>query len=471
MTESGLKTGKSFTPAKQMNPTLVLLFIVVIAVVMTWILSAGEFQHQGQKVIPGTYQQIEKHFSLSQMIGLGEAPPAGQAAPVGIIDGIMAIPAGIVKQAGLIVMVLFIGGMFGVLNQSGAIESSLERLLGVTKGNVYFLVPTLMLVFSAGSTFMGLAKEYLLVIPLVVALMNRLGLPNILGLAVVAIAVKVGYLASVTNPYALSIAQPLVGVQIFSGLSLRLTAYALFMLVGIAFVLWAIRRHGKLNQDVEVSFSVKPLSLRHSLMMTALLVGIAFMVFAANQWHWKNTQLSAYYLFLSMIFALMSGMGASASADAFVSGMKKVLIAGLLIGLATAVEIVLTQGRVMDTMINALVKLVGQHGPYISAYGMFICQLLLDVVIPSTSGQAAVTMPILGPLGQLTGVAPQTTVFAFLMGNGLTNMITPTSSGLLIFLASAQVGWTQWAKFVLPLFLIFAALAIAMLTFAVAIGY
>jgi len=471
MTESGLKTGKSFTPAKQMNPTLVLLFIVVIAVLMTWILSAGEFQHQGQKVIPGTYQQIEKHFSLSQMIGLGEAPPAGQAAPVGIIDGIMAIPAGIVKQAGLIVMVLFIGGMFGVLNQSGAIESSLERLLGVTKGNVYFLVPTLMLVFSAGSTFMGLAKEYLLVIPLVVALMNRLGLPNILGLAVVAIAVKVGYLASVTNPYALSIAQPLVGVQIFSGLSLRLTAYALFMLVGIAFVLWAIRRHGKLNQDVEVSFSVKPLSLRHSLMMTALLVGIAFMVFAANQWHWKNTQLSAYYLFLSMIFALMSGMGASASADAFVSGMKKVLIAGLLIGLATAVEIVLTQGRVMDTMINALVKLVGQHGPYMSAYGMFICQLLLDVVIPSTSGQAAVTMPILGPLGQLTGVAPQTTVFAFLMGNGLTNMITPTSSGLLIFLASAQVGWTQWAKFVLPLFLIFAALAIAMLTFAVAIGY
>jgi len=471
MTESGLKTGKSFTPAKQMNPTLVLLFIVVIAVLMTWILSAGEFQHQGQKVIPGTYQQIEKHFSLSQMIGLGEAPPAGQAAPVGIIDGIMAIPAGIVKQAGLIVMVLFIGGMFGVLNQSGAIESSLERLLGVTKGNVYFLVPTLMLVFSAGSTFMGLAKEYLLVIPLVVALMNRLGLPNILGLAVVAIAVKVGYLASVTNPYALSIAQPLVGVQIFSGLSLRLTAYSLFMLVGIAFVLWAIRRHGKLNQDVEVSFSVKPLSLRHSLMMTALLVGIAFMVFAANQWHWKNTQLSAYYLFLSMIFALMSGMGASASADAFVSGMKKVLIAGLLIGLATAVEIVLTQGRVMDTMINALVKLVGQHGPYMSAYGMFICQLLLDIVIPSTSGQAAVTMPILGPLGQLTGVAPQTTVFAFLMGNGLTNMITPTSSGLLIFLASAQVGWTQWAKFVLPLFLIFAALAIAMLTFAVAIGY
>lgn len=471
MTESSLTTHKKLPPGKQMNPTLVLLFIVVIAVVMTWILSSGEFQHQGQKVIPGTYQVIEKHYSLTQMLGLGQAPAAGQAAPVSIIDGVMAIPAGIVKQAGLIVMVLFIGGMFGVLNQSGAIEASLERLLGITKGNIYFLVPTLMLVFSAGSTFMGLAKEYLLVIPLVVALMNRLGLPNILGLAIVAVAVKVGYLASVTNPYALSIAQPLVGLQIFSGLSMRLAAYGLFMLIGVVFVLWAIRRHGPINGAVSASFSTQPLSLRHCLMMSTLLIGIAFMVFAANQWHWKNTQLSAYYLFLSIIFSIMSGMSASESADAFIAGMKKVLIAGLLIGLATAVEIVLSQGKVMDTLINALVQLVGQHGPYVSAYGMFICQLLLDIVIPSTSGQAAVTMPILGPLGQLSGVAPQTTVFAFLMGNGLTNMITPTSSGLLIFLASAQVGWTQWAKFLLPLLLIFTALAIAMLTFAVAIGY
>lgn len=471
MTESSLTTHKNHTPGKQMNPTLVLLFIVAVTVVMTWILSSGEFQHQGKNVIPGTYQVIEKHYSFSQIVGLGDAPPAGQAAPVSIIDGLMAIPAGIAKQAGLIIMVLFIGGMFGVLNKAGVIEASLERLLGITKGNIYVMVPTLMLIFSAGSTFMGLAKEYLLVIPLVVALMGRLGLPNILGLAIVAVAVKVGYLASVTNPYALSIAQPLVGVQIFSGMSMRLAAYALFMLFGIIFVLWAIRRHGPIDGKITHSFSTQPLSLRHCLMMSTLLVGIAFMVFAANHWHWKNTQLSAYYLFLGMLFSVMSGMGASASADAFIGGMKKVLIACLLIGLATAVEIVLSQGKVLDTLINALVQLVGQHGPYISAYGMFVCQLLLDIVIPSTSGQAAVTMPILGPLGQLSGVAPQTTVLAFLMGNGLTNMITPTSSGLLIFLASAQVGWTQWAKFVLPLFIIFAVLAIALLTFAVAIGY
>ncbi|MEY0413261.1 hypothetical protein AB7W52_03120 [Providencia rettgeri] len=121
--------------------------------------------------------------------------------------------------------------------------------------------------------------------------------------------------------------------------------------------------------------------------------------------------------------------------------------------------------------IHQLVGLVGNHGPYVSSYSMFISQLLLDIAIPSTSGQAAVTMPILGPVGEISGVSPQTTVFAFLMGNGLTNMITPTSSGLLIFLATAGVSWTTWAKYILPLFIIFMAISIGLLSIAVTIGY
>jgi len=461
---------KRNVPQRQVNPTLVLLFIVLVAVVLTWFLDSGQFQRSGKIVVPGTYQVIDKSFTFEHVLGFSAQDKANHVQPVSLKDGLMAIPAGIVKQSGLIVMVLFIGGMFGVLEQAGVITASLERLLSVTKGNIYLMVPFLMLVFSAGSTFMGLAKEYLLVIPIVVALMNRLGLPSILGLAIVAIAVKVGYLASVTNPYALTIAQPLVGVQIFSGVGMRLLTYFVFMFFGVLFVLAAIRRHGKLA-NAAVEFLPTRLSKLHLAMSLTLLVGVVGMVYGANHWHWKNEALSAYYLFLSMIFAVMSGMGASVSADAFITGMKKVLIAGLLIGLATAVDIVLVQGRVIDTLINDLLHLVGQHGAYISTYGMFVCQLLLDIVIPSTSGQAAVTMPILGPLGQLSGVTPQTTVLAFLLGNGLTNMITPTSSGLLIFLASAQIGWGQWAKFVYPLFLFFTALSLGMLTLAVFVGY
>jgi uncharacterized ion transporter superfamily protein YfcC len=211
--------------------------------------------------------------------------------------------------------------------------------------------------------------------------------------------------------------------------------------------------------------------MRHLLNLLVLGCGIAFMVFASTRWQWKYHELSAFYLALSIAFAGIAGLGASATASAFVDGMKKVLIAGVLIGLATAVEIILTTGQVLDTIVNGLASVVSDHGPVVSAYAMFFSQLGLDVLIPSTSGQAAVTMPIFGPLGQLSGVSPQTTVYAFLLGNGLTNMITPTSSGLLVLLATAQVGWGQWARYILPLFLIYMVLAMILLAIAVTTGY
>lgn len=458
------------SPVRHMNPVLVMISIVVIAVVMTWFIDSGKYQRQGRLVIPNTYQVIEKNNNLGQLIG---ATPAAEhkASAVSLPQAFMAIPLGIAKQSGLIFMVLFIGGMFGVLNQTGAIDTGLERVLGITNGNIYLLVPVLMLIFSAGSTFMGLAKEYLLVIPMVVALVNRLGLSNLTGLGIVAIAVKVGYLASVTNPYALSVAQPLLGLPVFSGISLRIAIYVIFLIIGIAFMLLMIRRQPLSNLQVASVTTEKKLTPRHTLLLLTLLVGIVFLVYGSSQWHWKSPALSAYYLFLSVLFAIINGCGASSAADAFVSGMKKVMIAGLLIGMATAVEIVLTEGQILDTLIHHLAALSQDHSAWICAIGMFIAQLLLDIAIPSTSGQAAVTMPILGPIGQLSGVSGQTTVLAFLMGNGLTNMITPTSSGLLIFLAAAQVGWSEWARFIWPLIAVFFVLSIVLLGYAVVTGY
>lgn len=469
-------TKATAAPAKVsggMNPVIMMLGIVAVAMLLTFILPSGKYERNEKLVVPNSYQTIEKPIGPANVISAAlTETPKELASPVGIADAMQAVPEGIAKQSGLIFMVLFIGGMFGILNKTGAIESGLERALGLTKGNIYVLVPVLMLVFSAGSTFMGLAKEYLLVIPMVIALTSRLGYNPILGLAIVTVAVKVGYLASITNPYALSVAQPLLGLPVFSGLSLRVLTYVLMMTAGIAFVLWKAK--GEKNAALAgetLQFDSKKLSGRHTAMLTVLALGIAFMVFASEHWKWKNSALSAYYMFLSMVFAAIAGMKPGEAADAFVSGMKKVMIAALLIGLATAVEIVLSKGKVLDTVIHYLVDFIGANGPYVSAYSMFVSQLLLDIAIPSTSGQAAVTMPIMGPVGQLSGVSPQTTVLAFLMGNGLTNVITPTSSGLLIFLATAQISWSHWARFVWPLIVILAVIAIGLLTLAVSIGY
>lgn len=466
---------RSTTTSGSMHPVIMMLSIVLLAMLLTFILPSGKFERKDKLVVPNSYEVLEKPMSLGNVVSASlteHAKNPAIAAPVGLADTLKAIPEGIGKQNGLIFMVLFIGGMFGILNKTGAIEAGLERALGLTRGKIVVLVPVLMLVFSAGSTFMGLAKEYLLVIPMVIALTSRLGYHPILGLAIVTIAVKVGYLASITNPYALSVAQPLLNLPVFSGLSLRVLTYVLMMSLGIAFVLYkapSTKLHQSSASDLE--FSHTKLSTRHASMLIVLAAGIAFMVYASNQWKWKSASLSAYYLFLSMVFAAIAGMKASEAADAFVSGMKKVMIAALLIGLATAVEIVLSKGKVLDSIIHYLVDFMGAHGSYISAYSMFVSQLVLDIAIPSTSGQAAVTMPIMGPVGQLSGVSPQTTVLAFLMGNGLTNVITPTSSGLLIFLATAQISWSDWAKFVWPLIVMLAITAIGLLSLAVYIGY
>lgn len=466
---------KATAPKKGgMSPVIMMLLIVIITTVLTFVLPSGEYQRQDKLVVPNSYQVIEKPISAMNVVSASLTEKAkDQASPVGIADMLQSVPEGIAKQSGLIFMVLFIGGMFGILNKTGAIEAGLERTLVLTRGNIYLLVPVIMIIFSAGSTFMGLAKEYLLVIPMVIALTSRLGYSPVLGLAIVTIAVKVGYLASITNPYALSVAQPLLGLPVFSGLSLRVLTYFVMMTLGILFVLWKAKQERLQNnlQTTSVTFDSKPLSNQHTAMLVVLVLGVAFMVYASNEWKWKSSSLSAYYIFLSGIFAAIAGMRPSEAADAFVSGMKKVMIAAILIGLATAVEIVLSKGKVLDTVIHYLVDFIGTGGAYVSAYSMLASQLMLDIAIPSTSGQAAVTMPIMGPVGQLSGVSPQTTILAFLMGNGLTNIITPTSSGLLIFLATAQITWTQWAKFVWPLIIMLGITAVGLLTLAVYIGY
>jgi uncharacterized ion transporter superfamily protein YfcC len=462
--------GASDKESKGTSPVIVLLGILLLATALTYLVESGRYERDGRLVVPGTYEVLEKDASPIHLFDTSRAASPDAAHPVSLIGALLAIPTGLERMAGLIFMVLMIGGMFGIVTHSGAVDAGLEKLLHSVGGNLYVLVPALMLVFSAGSSFMGLASEYLLIIPLMVAMANRLGMSNIIGLAIVTVPVKAGYISSVSNPIPLSIAQPLVGLQVFSGAGFRLLCYFVFLAAGIVYVMWMIRRaHG--TGSIERDFDSTPLSARHRLTLLSLAVGIAFLVWASNHWHWDDEELSAYYIGLSVVLAATGGLGASEAADAFVRGMKKVLMATMLIGVASAVAVVLQEGQVLDSIVHSLTGLIGDGGAWVAAIGMFFAQLLLDFLIPSTSGQAAVSMPIMGPLGQLTGVSPQTTVLAFLFGNGITNLLTPTSGTLLAYLAAAQVGWVQWARFAFRLWLVYIAIAILMLTVAIETGF
>ena len=452
----------------RVSPVVILLGIVLLAAALTYIVDSGRFDRVDGVVVPGSYQTIEKDRSVANLFRIGD--PGDRAVPASLIDVFQAIPRGLQRLSGLIFMVLIIGGVFGILEASGAMTAAIDRLLHSVRGNVNVLVPVLMTVFAAGSTFLGLASEYLMVIPLVVAMTNRIGLSNLIGLAIVTVAVKVGYLASVTNPIPLSIAQPLVGVPVFSGAGLRFVFFLVYLVVGVAFVLFMIRREGYDSTEMGLHEAGK-LSGRHVAVLATLLIGVVGLVVGSNRYAWHHSELSAFYILLSVGLAIAAGLGASEAANAFVTGMKKILMACMLIGVAAAVAVILESAQVLDSIVHGLTSVIGESHAVVAAAGIFASQLMLDFLIPSTSGQAAVSMPIIGPIGQVTGVSAQTTVLAFLFGNGITNMLTPTSGTLLAYLATANVGWPQWARFIAPLWAVFIVLALIMLGIAVLIGY
>ncbi|MDO4641778.1 MAG: hypothetical protein Q4A84_08820 [Neisseria sp.] len=297
------------TPVKKsgINPVLLMAAIALIAAIMSYVLPSGEYQRKNKMVVPGTYQVLEKDFSLSNILvspadkpktdakktneetekieataTSGTAPHvAKKIAPISISGFFMSIPEGIAKLFALVVMVLFVGGMFGILNKSGMVEAWLQRVLAITGNNIYVLVPVLMLIFSAGTTFLGFSKEYVLMIPLVVALCNQMGLSNLVGLAIVALGNQIGHIASITNPYILPVAQPMLGLPVFSGIGLRVATYVITLLIGIGFVLWYIKKNEQLLPAPTQADSPK-LSFRHSAMLWIMVIGIGFLVYAAN---------------------------------------------------------------------------------------------------------------------------------------------------------------------------------------------
>ncbi len=455
---------------RMLHPIVMMLIITGLAMALTYLLNSGEFQRQGKLVVPGTYQVIDKDTSLMQLLETAPRKSGPEAAyPSSFVSAVSAIPTGLTKSAALIFMVMFVGGMFGVLRKTGALDAGIERLLALTRGNVFWLTPLLMLAIACGSTFLGLISEYLVVIPMMLVLADRLKLGPLYATALVTIAAKIGYLASITNPLALNVAQPLVQVAPLSGAWLRILVFVVFMILGIGYVLWHARRAGHVTAE-NIDHKTR-LSWRHMLVLSVLALSVVGLVLGSSRWHWGNVQLSAFYIVVAAVIAIVARLPAREACDAFLDGMKNMILAGLLIGLAEAINLILTESLVLDTVIHQLSTLIEGHSEMLAAQGMVLVQMVLDVLIPSTSGKAAVSIPILGPIGQLSGVSGSTVVQAFLFGNGLMNMITPTSGMLLAFLAAGKINYLTWLRFIWPLFVILFALSLGTMALAVWVGY
>jgi uncharacterized ion transporter superfamily protein YfcC len=475
-------------PRRRMPHAIVMMLLIIVAAIgLTYVVPSGEFQRgKDGLVVPGSFHTIPKDYGSA--LSLTPTKQKGVATPAHPVMVVSSIPAGMARSATLIFMILFIGGMFGVLQATGALEAGIERLLAVTRGNVNIVVPVFMILLALGSTFLGLISEYLVVIPIALLLSERLGYGALFGTALVTIAAKIGYLTSVTNPLALAVAQPIVGVPVFSGAWYRAITFLVFLPIGIVYLLRrchpersAPPRVGQGEgpgfvaghaQRAEVPPSARDdrMSPRQVGVLLVLFAAIVVMVLGVEELKWGNPELSAMYLAVALVMAIIGRVPSREASQAFVNGMQGMMLAAILVGLASAVEVILRDGMILDSIVAFLTRSVEGKPPVIVANLMMLMQMVIDVFIPSTSGKAAVTMPILGPIGQLAGVSGQVTVQAFLFGNGLMNTLTPTSGMLLAYLATGKVSFSQWIRFILPLAAILFALCTVALTVAVLIG-
>jgi uncharacterized ion transporter superfamily protein YfcC len=472
-----------------LDPVMMMLAALAVAVGLTWLMPSGEYQRKGgtetAPVVPGTYQELPKELTLAALL-----PPAtvsarrgdeggrdsGKAAreerpaavsPVSPAAIVTTIPAGLVKSSALISMILLLGGMFGVLRASGALDAGIERLLALTRGRVGIVTPVVMVAISAGSTFLGLISEYLLIIPIVIALAERMGRSRMYGFAMLTLAAKVGYLASVTNPVALLIAQSVVGVPVFSGAGFRFAIWVVMLTIAIGVVI----RLGRSGTQQAQAPSAARLSARHLTVLLTVGATVVLLIWGSAEMGWRDLQFASLFVAAAAVIGVAAGMTPREGAHAFVDGMRSMMLAALLIGMARGVELVLREGRILDTIIAWASHHVGHLPPVVVAPLVMVFEMFLTLLIPSTSAKAALSIPILGPIAATVGVSGQTTVLAFLLGNGLMNMFAPTSGMLLAYLATANIAYGRWFRFVLPIFGLFTVLSIAALVIAVLTGY
>ncbi len=466
---------------------VLLTFVVFISAVASYVVPSGTYQRQMKQigsiqrtlVIPNTYQILEKQYSLKGAI-VGEEIE-NKAAPVSVFGFLSAIPRGMEDAADIIFFIFIIGGVFGILQKTGTIIAFLQKLLEIFGHRPQLLIILLMFIVGIGASTLGMGEELLPLIPLFLIVSKNLGYDRIFGVAIVWLAAEIGFAAATTNPYTVQIAQNLAEVPLNSGIQFRIIFFITIMVISISYLLHYGR---KIKQDPsksimhdddfsidEISFDKIEFTSKHLLILVIGISLFAFIIYAVQFYGWWINEMAGAFFLLGMLCIIISGMKISDATKAFIKGMEEMVVAALVVGFARGVQIVLQDGQILDTVIHSAASHLQEFPQMVAAGGMLVFQSTLNVLIPSGSGQAAVTMPLMAPLADLLGITRQTAVFAFTCGDGFSNLIIPTSGILMAVLSLAKVPFVKWFKFALPLFLICMVFSFIFLFIAVAINY
>ncbi len=391
--------------------------------------------------------------------------------PVGAFDAVVAIPKGLAAAGSVVFLVFLVGGAFTVVDETGALRQAVGWLVRRLEHRETLLIPIVSLAFAAGGALENMSEEIIALVPVLLLVTRRLGFDALTAAAISIGAAAVGAAFSPINPFQVQIAQKLAGVPLLSGSMFRSCGLAVALIVWIAGT-WrhAARTRVVPAESADSDTPVIALDARRTIVL--LLVIATFVVFVYGVMHlgWDFDQMSALFFAMGVAAGLIGGLGAGGTAQAFVTGFASMAYAAMLIGFARAIFVVLDQGRIIDTIVNALVTPL-QHLPIaLSALAMLVVQAALHGPVPSVSGQAVLTMPVLVPMSDLIGLSRQVVILAYQYGAGLTELLTPTNGALMAVTAAAGVKFGDWLKFAIPLFGVLMLLGAMAIAIAIAVG-
>lgn len=418
--------------------TFALLFgLIVLAALATHVLPAGEYgrvERGGRRVVePGSYHAVA-------------------AQPAGLAEVFLAWPRGLEATAQIVFFIFLVAGAFGVVNATGATEAAIAAVVRAASGRGELVIPLLMLFFSIGGGTIGIAEECLPFLPALALLARRLGYDELTGGAIALVGAGAGFAGAFLNPFTVGVAQGIAGLPLYSGLGLRLACWAVMTALAIAWVSAHARRVRRAAAPApEVGPASTPATPAQRRALLALATGLALVVAGVLRWQWGLLEMSGLWLAVGVAAGLLGGLGANRTAEVFLEGCAGIAGGALVVGLARGVLVIFDGARVTDTILNGLANGVAHLPPAAVVLGVYAVQVALSYVVPSGSGQAALSLPILVPLGEMVGVTRQTSVLAYQLGDGFSNIFTPTSGYFMAGLALIGVPWTRWARFIWPL--------------------
>lgn len=444
----------------------IIFALMVIFAVLTWIVPSGSYQRQevnGREVtVAGTYEQSEKTYIDEET---GDEVDLRQ----GVFDVLQAPTRGIQEAIEVVAFILIVGGSFQVITKTGAITSGMGRVVRRFKNKDILIIPIAMVLFALGGTSFGMAEETLPFFAIFMPIMMAMGFDSMTAFMVVFVGARTGYIASTINPFNVLIAQGILGIQGNPQPWLRMIAWVVLTAVAITWVVLYARRVKKnpessitFEDDIakKVEFAADESALdaeftgRQKGVLAVFIAGMCLIIWGLVTQGWYMNEISAVFLAMGLLAGVIAGFSQDVIAQEFVAGIADFAFSAIVVGLARGILVIASDGMIIDTILNALATGLGGIPAVLFTTLLYAVENLLAILVPSSSGLAALTAPIFGPLTELMGLNPEAAVWALSMGSATMSLICPTSAILVAGLGVCKIKLGQWWKTVWKFFLV-----------------